>query len=51
MSKSIPNGSETHGKGGKQEGPVKVPPKTQKRDIFNDTKKGTVQGTPGIYKK
>ena len=39
------NGSETHGKGGKQTGKVtNVPSKTQTNDIKRDTKKGTVKG-------
>jgi len=41
------NGSETHGKGGEQKGPVKVPSKTQKGLTTADvTKKGTVKPTP-----
>ena len=42
------NGSETHGHGGEQKGPVKVPSKTQKNDILRDTRKGTVCPSGGI---
>ena len=42
------NGSETHGKGGKQEGPVKVPDKSQKGLTKSDVmKKGTVVPAKG----
>lgn len=46
------NGSETWGKGGKQEGPVKVPDKNQKGlDAPDVMKKGTVKPTKGKENK
>ena len=43
------NGSETWGKGGKQEGKVKVPDKSQKGlDKGDVMKKGTVKPSGGI---
>ena len=42
------NGSEKHGVGGEQKGPVKVPGKTQKNGILRDTRKGNVKPSGGI---